>query len=290
MEIGVVIVSYNSATVLGACLASIPKGCEVIVVDNASHDASAAMAASMGARVIKNSRNIGFGAACNMGARALTSSHVLFLNPDAMLHDDALTHFKTAISHYPDAAAFGPKIVLPGGQESFRYSSYVSDQGGGYVSVKHAPVADCCVDFIDGSAMICNRTIFLSLDGFDENLFLYYEDDDLCFRMRRAGYSLVHVPSAIVGHEKKACTTPTLGLDYLRAWHETTSRVILSKKYGLPFNSKLFRRVCLIRITRALMTLSFKKAIRYLAMFSAAGSSNGYSRLDRAIMGFQGDR
>ena len=90
MEVGIVIVSYNSAAVLGACLNSIPSGHEVIVVDNASHDASENIAAAAGAKVVRNELNIGFGAACNIGARLLSSSHVLFLNPDAILEEGAL--------------------------------------------------------------------------------------------------------------------------------------------------------------------------------------------------------
>jgi GT2 family glycosyltransferase len=70
----------------------------------------------------------------------------------------------------------------------------MEEQGSRYVSAEEAPAGDCCVHFIDGSAMLCNRTIFLSLGGFDESLFLYYEDDDLSFRMKNAGCSLITYP------------------------------------------------------------------------------------------------
>ena len=269
MEIGIVIVAYNSAAVLGACLKSIPAGHEVIVVDNASGDASAQIAADAGARIIKNSMNAGFGAACNKGARALSTSHVLFLNPDAILDTHALAQLEQAIQRYPEAGAFGPKIVQPNGERSFRYTSHIEDQGSRYISPEEAPEGDCCVHFIDGAALLCNRDVFLSLGGFDEDLFLYYEDDDLSFRMKSAGWSLIYVPSAIVHHQKKRSSKPSLRLDYRRAWHETRSRIIVSSKHGLPFDKGAYRRRALIRLLRAAFGINIKKATRYWAIYSA---------------------
>ena len=91
MSIGFVIVTYNSESVLPACLKSIPSGYEAVVVDNASKDKSAQIARSLGARVIVNKTNIGFGAACNRGAKLLSASHVFFLNPDAILVEGAVS-------------------------------------------------------------------------------------------------------------------------------------------------------------------------------------------------------
>jgi GT2 family glycosyltransferase len=201
MSIGIITVTHDSAGVLEPCLASIPAGHEVIVVDNASRDASPKIAAA-GAKVVSNRRNVGFGAACNQGARLSSSSHVLFLNPDAVLAEGALHQLEKGLRLYPEAAAFGPRIVLPHGEKSFRYSSFVERQGSRYVLPEDAPSGDACVDFIDGAAMLCDRELFLSLGGFDENLFLYFEDDDLSFRMRQVGFSLVYLPSAIVHHQK----------------------------------------------------------------------------------------
>jgi GT2 family glycosyltransferase len=120
--------------------------------------------------------------------------------------------------------------------------------------------------------MLCNSDAFLSLDGFDENLFLYYEDDDLSFRMKSAGWSLIYVPSAIVHHQKKHSSKRSLRLDYRRAWHETRSRIIVSTKHGLPFDKVVYRRRALIRLLRAALGFNIKKATRYLAIFTAVNS------------------
>ena len=129
MSVGFVIVTYNSARVLPACLKSIPPGFEVVVVDNASRDDSAEIARSLGARVIANRKNAGFGAACNQGAKLLAASHAFFLNPDAVLAAGAVAEIEKAIELYPEAGGFGPAIEVAGKRRKFRRISYPQSQG-----------------------------------------------------------------------------------------------------------------------------------------------------------------
>ena len=235
MSIGFVVVSYNSEAVLGDCLKRIPRHYEIVVVDNASEDKSTEVAKSYATHVISNAENLGFGAACNQGARLLTTTHVFFLNPDAHLSQSALYELERAIEKFPDAGGFGPRVKNLGQTKSFRSKSYI--QQGRYLEDCQVPTDYAEVDFIDGAALICNRDLFLNLHGFDENIFLYYEDDDLSYRIRCCGKALIYVPQALVLHAKKSSSKPKFRLHYLRSWHETRSRMKLSKKYGLPFRS-----------------------------------------------------
>lgn len=269
MSIGIVMVTFNSASVLGSCLESIPSGCHVVVVDNASRDDSAAIAEAAGVTVVRNRENRGFGAACNQGAKLLQTSHVLFLNPDAVLASGALEELALAIAKFPDAGGFGPAIEVPGESASFRATSYIQDQGRRYLSADQVPSACCEVDFVDGAAFVCNRQLFVDLGGFDEHLFLYFEDDDLSFRIRAADRRLIYVPDALVVHAKRASCGRGLRLHYLRAFHETRSRMVLSHKYGLPFYSFNEKKRAIIRTARALLTLNFVKAARYVGVFTA---------------------
>lgn len=271
MSIGFVIVSYNSEAVLGGCLTLIPKNSEIVVVDNASEDGSAALARSFATHVISNGQNLGFGAACNQGAKLLTTSHVFFLNPDARLSEDALHEIERAIETFPDAGGFGPRIKNLGQKNSFRSKSYI--EGGRYLEDSEVPVDYAEVDFIDGAALICNREVFLSLGGFDENIFLYYEDDDLSYRIRSSGKALIYVPKALVVHAKKSSSKPKFRLHYFRSWHETRSRMKLSRKYGLPFDLGKEKKRARIRFYRALATLKFRKAARYFGVMQALDPS-----------------
>ncbi|MGL4242872.1 MAG: glycosyltransferase family 2 protein, partial [Beijerinckiaceae bacterium] len=85
LTVTAILVSFNSAAVIGAALASLPPGMPAVVVDNASSDDSAAIAEAAGATVIRNARNLGFGVANNIGMRAAAAEWVLLLNPDATL-------------------------------------------------------------------------------------------------------------------------------------------------------------------------------------------------------------
>src|ERR1035438_8091500 len=85
-DIGIIIVTYNSAAEIGACLdAALASGADTVVVDNASGDGTIAEVARRGVRLIANSENRGFAAAVNQGFSVLNSPYVLLLNPDAIL-------------------------------------------------------------------------------------------------------------------------------------------------------------------------------------------------------------
>jgi GT2 family glycosyltransferase len=264
ISIGFAIVTYNSEEVLRECLASIPSEYPVVIVDNASRDRSVEIARNFGHQVIANTENLGFGAACNQAAKILTTSHVYFLNPDAAITKNSMLEIEKAIMEHPDAAAFGPAVRTRGLSKSFRNKSYILDQNRKYIDDECVPKVDTEVDFIDGAALVCNRQIFNDIGGFDEAIFLYYEDDDLCYRLRKHGKRLIYVPASIVLHRKKASSGNSFKLHYIRALHETRSKKIISQKYNLLFDVRKEKRRATIRFFRSLVTLKFKKASRYL--------------------------
>ena len=201
MSIGFVIVTYESERVLPACLASIPKAHEIAVVDNASKDSSAEIAHTFGARLIVNRSNLGFGAACNQGAKLLSSSHVFFLNPDAILDENTIPELEKAMALWPDAGGFGPAIGIPGKRQKFRSVSFPESRGRGFAQ-EVAPNGSAEAGFLDGAALVVDLKLYWELGGFDERIFLYYEDDDLCFRIRERNKKLIFVPSARVTHAR----------------------------------------------------------------------------------------
>lgn len=273
LAIGFILVSYNSAAVLGDAIKSIPKAYPVVVVDNASHDTSVIVARSLGASVIANNRNVGFGAACNQAARMLTTPYLFFLNPDATLHPGALEIIQQAIETFPDAAGFGPSVDIPGEASNFRSTSYVINQGRRYLSANETPTDYAEVDFLDGAAFLVDRNSFWRCGGFDENIFLYYDDDDLSFRLRQLNKKLIYVPQAKVSHLKKNSSKRNLRLDYSRAFHETRSRLLLNIKYGIPTELRKEKKRAVIRVMRALAVLNFRKTARYLGTLSALNAN-----------------
>ena len=244
-----VIVSYNVAPLLHECLASIAEAAEaggitvhVVVIDNASSDHSVEVArANRNTTVVANTRNVGFGLACNQGiaiARAIGSEHVLFLNPDARLAPDALTALRNALETNPRHAIAGPDLRFPDGrpQPSRRRfpnlatllveSTPLQWRGGGIDGspgwpliepvIRRYQCADLAdvpgtVDWISGACLLIRVTALAAVGGFDPAFFLYFEETDLAHRLRKSGWTCTYTPEARVFHHRSQSADQNIG-------------------------------------------------------------------------------
>lgn len=230
-----IVVCWNSAEVLPDCLGALSReGVAAIVVDNASEDDSAAVARAHGARVITNARNEGYGRGNNIGAAAAASEFVLIVNPDCAVDPGAVAALVAAARRYPDAGLLAPRIVEPNGRFFFQHASLLSPYLHNPRQVQRLPEADCCVPFLSGACFLARRDLFERLGGFDEQIFLFYEDDDLCRRVIEAGASLVHVHEAVARHGRGRSSAPKPGRIHRMRWHLAWSRAYVSRKWGLP--------------------------------------------------------
>jgi len=221
-KVTAVVVSYNTRDDLLRCLASLAAHVrlplEVVVVDNASTDGSAAAvrAAYPAARVLESPANQGFSAANNAGIRASSAPQVLVLNSDAELTPGALETLSGLLDARPDVGVVGPRTVNPDGsvQLSFgpdltplsewRQRSLVLGlrarrpealrEAEQRASREHEP------DWVSGSCFLARRAALEAIGGFDEGFFLYEEDADLCRRLRGAGWRVLYTPAAEVRH------------------------------------------------------------------------------------------
>ena len=220
-RVAVVVVSWNSAPDLPACLqslAALTLHAEVVVVDNASTDGSAeaARATLPSATVIEGGENLGFARASNRGWRATTAPFVLFLNPDAMLEPGAVEALMALLETRADVGIVGPATRNADGtpQVSFgpdltplsewRQRRLVRGVRARDPEVLRAVEATMAhehePDWVSGSCLLARRTVLERLSGFDERFFLYEEDVDLCVRARQSGFRVVFTPTARVTH------------------------------------------------------------------------------------------
>ena len=232
--VSAICVSYNCADLLRVTLASlvgqdVPGGMEIIVVDNASPDDSAAAAAEFPAvTVIPLGENVGFGAANNVGARRAGGELLLFANPDVDVPAGVVSALVDFMSKNGEAAAAGPTIVdregrlqkfcarkfprlinmlfLVSGVEESRWA-------GSPLAHRFYPPAfyergPARAEVLAGAFMLVRRRAFEALGGFDEGYFLYGEDVDLCRRLRREG-TVWYLPVGPVRHfTGGSCTVP----------------------------------------------------------------------------------
>ena len=231
-----IVVAHDSADMLPACLAALAgQHVPAIVVANASRDASASVAEAAGAQVIRNARNEGYGRANNRGVRAAeTAEHVLVVNPDVVLRPGAVDALLDAARAWPDAGLLAPRLVEPDGRFFYQARSllapYLTNPGGR----RALPQGDACAPFLSGACLMMPRALFLDLGGFDENIFLFYEDDDLCRRVADTGRALIHVHAAEALHGRGRSSAPQPGRVFRSRWHQAWSRAYVSRKYGLP--------------------------------------------------------
>jgi N-acetylglucosaminyl-diphospho-decaprenol L-rhamnosyltransferase len=278
----VVIVSYNSAAILGACLDSLGPACKVVVVDNASADASVAIATRPHTTVIANPRNYGFGYACNQGAALAEGDFVLFLNPDARLNDADLAALVEA-SDRNDAALTAPLLADDQGRLELRMRAF-GDLGNQSSADDIAPEGETCCAFITGAVLLWRLRDWHEIGGFDERIFLFWEDFDLCIRAAAAHKQMILVPAARALHLSGRSTPPSRKVRWLKDWHMTWGELYMHARHGSPATARAMAWAILRHHGKlalwAVLTLHSRRVYRNLAAASAAATFLRQSRAE----------
>jgi GT2 family glycosyltransferase len=224
MNLSIIIPTYNTRDLTLACLSAIqrhppPDTYEVIVVDNNSADGTYEEVQKHFPTVValRNTRNIGFGRACNQGARAATGDFILFLNSDTEVTGDTLANLLAWMKSHPKTGIAGPEFLGPNQtllQMSWNWNPLL---GGEILNRFYAPQKIAVsklrqrwihslqseprsVPFICGACLMIRRDVFDRLGGFDECFELYFEDADLCLRCAEAGWLVDFVPESKIVH------------------------------------------------------------------------------------------
>lgn len=231
----IVSVCYNSLAVLPAMLSSVPRDVPVILVDNASADADGlrTLAEGAGAKLIRNERNLGFGAACNHGAARAATEFLLFLNPDTELEARCVAELEAAMDRHSAASAMNPRISEADGSPYFKRRSVLLPWS--RHMARGWPGEDRAVSVLSGAALFVRRTAFFQVDGFDAEIFLYHEDDDLSLRLASACGPLMFIRAAAVRHIGGGSSVRSAEGAAFKAWHMGRSRVYALRKHGRRF-------------------------------------------------------
>ncbi len=232
-RVTLVTVTHQSAAAIEGFLAAVPPGVALVVVDNASSDGTPARVASLapGAMLVRQAANLGFGAGCNRGLALVETEYALLLNPDARLAPGALDALLAAGDDFPDAAILAPAIRAADGALVRSYDA--AQRRRRLLPRRRAtepwPAGPICADFVSGAAMLVRRA-----DGlrFDEALFLFYEDDEVCSTARARGRSVLYVPAAQVVHEGGRSSPPSLRIRWRKAFHMARSRQVFAARHG----------------------------------------------------------
>ena len=230
-KVSTIIVTCNSGRFLSDCLTSLITATEdmdheLIVSDNRSTDDSLEIVERVfpSAVIVRNEQNLGFGKACNVGARKASGEFLLFLNPDMVVDKDAIEELRKAVEKVPEAGLVSGRLRFPDGsfqptcrnlptignlvfsRGSFLTKATTRDSGNRYTLGDFAEVT--AVPAVAGSMLMVRTSLFRQLGGFDERYFMYMEDTDLSRRATEAGYVNLFVPTAgAIHHWGKGSTT-----------------------------------------------------------------------------------
>ena len=266
-EIGIIIVTYNSGTEIGASLdAALLTGADVVVVDNGSHDGTIAEVARRGVRLIANPSNQGFAAAVNQGFAALDSPYVLLLNPDAVVQS-GLEPLREACD-LPGSAGAGGRLLDASGRPQIGFmvrqlptpATLALEVAllnriwpGNPVNRRYRCLAldysrRLAVEQPAGAFFMVRRAVWRELGGFDAGFFpLWFEDVDFCRRVADRGYHLYYVPEAVAKHT---------GAHSIRHLTVEMRRVYwycgLLRYSARHFRPRAFRMVCLAVVAGSL--------------------------------------
>lgn len=216
-----VIVTWSSGPDLPACLAALPPTVRPIVVDNGSNDDAVAIAEAAGATVVALGENRGFPAAVNIGLERVTGEVTLLLNPDVVVHEGAVERCLEVLLGDTSVGIVGPNTVGPDGRPEppaarrDRRALHILLESLGLTRLHpwferqtiRDRSTDRDVDAVNGAFMLVRTDVLRALGGLDESVFMYFEDGDLCRRVRDAGYRVRFVAGASAVHAGATSTS-----------------------------------------------------------------------------------
>ncbi len=272
----IIIVTFNSSDVITSCLNKINfDKYSVAVVDNASTDDTSEIISRNFPRVkiIKNDKNIGYGRANNIALRQTKTDFALILNPDAFISEDNIENILSLMIKTPKIALAGPLLLTSYPalendkikQLEIAKSNLIENYGE-YLSVK----------YIIGAVLFLKMAVFREINFFDDNIFLYYEDDEISWRTVKSGYKAVIIPSAQGFHIGQGSSGGKLRNIYKRFWHRALSKLYWKKKQkGELAAIKSAIRLVIVFLVKSLfyaVTFDPKKAVENFASCSGSFS------------------
>ncbi len=255
VDLSIIIVNYNVKEFLENALISIKKAieginAEIFVVDNASEDGSVEMVRQKfpDVHLIANTENLGFAKANNQALKLARGKYILLINPDTIVQEDTFKVLISFLESHPDCGMVGCKVLNPDGtlqlacRRSFPtpWVAFTKMVGLSSLFPKSKifarynltyldPNEVAEVDAVSGSFMMIRREVYEKIGGLDEDFFMYGEDIDWCYRIKKAGWKIYYVPFTQIIHFKGESTKRS-NIDEIRVFYEAM-KIFVRKHY-----------------------------------------------------------
>jgi len=294
MDVSIIIVNYNTTELTLNCVKSLYDkidniSFEVIVVDNASNESplKSIQKKFPKVKVVESKENLGFGKANNLGAKEAIGKYLLFLNSDTLFLNNAITYFLSFATHNTHLKLGAIGSILLDQQLKPTHSSNCFPSKRNVLKIIFAGYFDknafsrnlqekeklmsvdeeyFCVDYVTGADLFIEKELFLKIEGFDKDYFMYYEETDLQMRLKKLGYRSVVIKGPKIIHlEGGSFTQPIYSVD--KRIIVTKSMFTYFKKYSNFLSYKTFRILYFILRLPILFDqrISLKDKVKYFS-------------------------
>ena len=219
-----IIVTFKSENIIFDCLDSLPKNIPVIIIENSENIKFKENVEKKYENVqVLIEKNNGMGVSNNLGIKLSKTDYVFIINPDTKLREDTIDKLIEASKTLNDFAIISPKSI------DKNYPNYIEDKND--IEIKNDKVIS--VKSIDGYSMILNKNKFMDGVFFDENIFLYLENDDLCLRKKKENEKIYIVQDSFIEHKGASSSDKNFQeqIELSRNWHWMWSKFYFNKKH-----------------------------------------------------------
>ena len=217
-QITFIIVTYKSESIIYNCLNSLPNESKKIIIENSSNiNLENELKSKYDNIEVILSENIGMGAGNNIGINSCKTKYAYVLNPDTTLHQSTLKNLINGLNVISDFSIASPLNDDPNFPNYKKSNLYNENEN------------ILTVESIDGFSMLINLEKFSDKIFFDENFFLYLENDDLCLRVKKRNENIFIIKNSLIRHT--GGISKKQDLEYLRNWHWMWSKFYFNKKH-----------------------------------------------------------
>ena len=271
-DLTLIIVTYRSEALIVKNLAVLKKF-KVIIIDNSNSEKLQLIIKDYNnINLIRSSKNLGYGKAVNLGILQSNTYFVLTISPDILLNESSIEIlFTTFINNIDNIGLLGPSLYDANMKRRTNGTiSYIKKLTGDKIfnSINNIPEGNICCEYLVGCCYLIKRDFFNFIGGFDEDFFMYFEDNDLCDRILQNNKLIMEVPSSKFIHLENSSSVKKKFTDIkLSIIHKISSYIYLKKKTNFIFLTlKIFTNFIdyLQRFIINLLFFNFKKSLKNL--------------------------
>ena len=278
-NITLVIVCFNSETLIKRNLNEIKKF-KTILVDNSNSKQTYELVKDIiNIKYIKCRKNLGYGAANNLGVSNCITPYVLILNPDIIINSSSIKTLYDAYLSYDNAGILVPSLYdelnIRRTNGSISYLKKNKTNNKSTKKINNLAEGNACYDYAIGCAFFIKTSFFHSIGGFDKDFFMYFEDNEICDRVYRSGKTVMEIPSSKMIHLQGLSSNVDILLNYklsiihkiseyiyFRKRNNVLSLIILLTKHSADYFQRSLFNLILFKFNK-----SFKNFLRLISIF-----------------------